>query len=109
MPKGSKRIEMKNESTTIVNCDLCSYRVTKKCPLHILKKYLKLHYKSAHKKVLTDKEIDDVSKNVYQNFRAELGGIEGELIRQHQRAVLDFKLADEFIKQLNNLTCSPDM
>ena len=90
MPKGGKRIELKNETITIVNCHLCDYKVMRKCPQHTLRKYLKLHYKSAHHQVLTDKDIDGFAKHICRDFKMEMGGIESGLIQSYQQAVINF-------------------
>ena len=91
MPKGGKRVEMKNETTTIVNCNICDYRITKKRPIPVVRKYLKLHYKAKHHINLTDKDIDDMAKHSTSDFKSELGNVEGLLLEKHNQAIEDFK------------------
>ena len=91
MPKGGKRIEMKNETTTIVNCHICDYRITKKRPALVVRKYLKLHYKAKHNINLTDKDIDNMARHYSSDFRTELGNVEGLLLEKHNQAIEYYK------------------
>ena len=88
MPKGSKRIELKNEAINMVNCHMCDYKICKKIKEKSLKKYLKYHYKSAHNVILTEEMINNMGKFASQTIyheKYDMGNIMKQFIAEIEK------------------------
>ena len=93
MPKGRCRRDMTNESTTIINCHLCDYKITKKTSEAIVRKYLKLHHKVVHNNPsFSDKDINELATVVNRNYKTELGDVTSRLHHNHTESMNYVKL-----------------